>query len=508
MNDIQVKKVSVTSIGGGLSGIGNKNCYLLTVEYADATKFGYLLDCGQSIPGWDEDTTLGLDWNHVPNFSAIPNDVVIDAVVISHAHRDHDGGTNKLAEFLVESGKELPYFLMPQYAANMQQSREHRALAKKPNPLLDSRYTIASHHRLEIYDDHILIVDDKTEEVFGHPDADRENSVVFSFFKVNHSVADSLGVIIEVAGKKIIYSGDVRLHGANQRETFDFVRTLSDERLKSPDLLMLDATGADKKGPGKAEDIAIDSLLGIIDENPDRRVFATMFSSQPKLLEVLMTLGRKGVDRPVVIHGGSMQDNMKWGHGLRPLNYESYEDDEDATRRGYKEFVPGSWMRYSYGEFEVSPNAIIFLTGSQAEPLAALTRLLNPEYNQDMKDIHLTPNDIVVFAARTIPGNEPQVATVLEQLRGTGCTIYYPLGHDGNELPWVRKSVGPNITFKELHVSGHAPRDDLEQIIRMLKPAVLMPIHAPLEQRAMLGEIAGEIPVILPEDLEEVILVP
>jgi len=493
LNTIQVKKVYITSIGGGLSGIGNKNCYLLTVEYGDGTKLGYLLDCGQSIPQWDEDVSPGLDWNHVPNFSAIPSDVVVDAVVISHAHRDHDGGTNKLAEFLVESGKELPYFLMPQYAANMQKSREYRALVKKPNPLLDKRYTIASHYRLGVDNDRILVVDDETEEVFGHPDADRENSVVFSFFKVNHSVADSLGIVIEVAGKTIIYSGDVRLHGANQQETFSFMETLSSEKLQSADLFMIDATGVDKLCRGKAEDVAIDSFLRIVDENPNRRIFATMFSSQPKLLEFLKTFERKELKREILVYGGSMQDNLKWGHGMRPLQ------DKDK-------FTPGNWKYYTYGKKQVSENVVIFLTGSQAEPLAALTRLLNPEYNQEMKDIHLTPNDIVVFAARTIPGNEPQVADILKQLRSTGCTIYFPLEHDGNEPPWVRKATGPNVLFKELHVSGHAPRDDLKEIIKMLKPKSLMPIHAPLEQRAMITEIAEEIPVILPNGLEEVIV--
>ncbi|MDX1608210.1 MAG: ribonuclease J [Candidatus Spechtbacterales bacterium] len=508
----RIIEISIISIGEGLSHIGCKNCYLLKVEYEfeDGTTYtvGFCLDCGQEIPEWDEDENRSvLDWEHVPDFEIIEDEVDhLEAIVISHAHRDHDGAINKLVEHAMKSdkwGDLLPEIIMPPYGARMQQAREYKDLTAEP-PRLEREYTVASHPKFKIFNDFIEEYEDGETWVFRIEDgfwynADDveilESDVVFHFFKVNHSVADSFAILIEAGGKSIIYSGDLRFHGANQSETVDFVQRIADPRLQNVDLLMLDATGADKQGTGKPEEVAIQNFLDLADRHPSQRIIGTMFSSQPKILEFLRTFGRRGDERQVVVHGGSMQDNLKWGHQYWPLS-----DDAD--------FNPGSWRRYSYGRGpEVADNAIIFATGSQGEPLSALSRLLDDEYNEEMEDIYLTSDDIVVFAARTIPGNEQPVTNILKKLRDIGCTIYYPLDHDGNAPQWAREAGGENMAFEELHISGHAPRDDLQEIVDRLNPKKLMPIHAPLSHRALMADMM-ENPedVLLPADKEEIVI--
>lgn len=504
-------KVRIMSLGG-LSDIGSKNCYLIIHN-----GIGYMLDCGQEIPNFEEDeTNHGLSFEYVANFDEIPQDVKqIAGVFISHDHMDHVGGINKLFEFLMNSyrfrDKPLPVVFAPQYSANMIQSREFRGLKADP-PRISVEHTIAAQPALGEYDAPYLKVISDKDQVFHDTSRDKwvyisdeskspsEDDVMFKFFPVNHSVSDSLGIVVEVAGRKIIYTGDIRFHGTNLEETARVAGIFNREELRNADILLLDSTGIDQLGEGKPEEITVDSIMRIIEDNPRGRVFITTFSSHPKVFEVMERLRRSNNSRPVILHGSSMQDHMKWGRDHRPL------DDG-------RPFSPGNWKRYTYGREEVPDNAIIFLTGSQGEPRSALVRLLN-DIEGSQRDIWINKDgrrhDVVVFAARPIPGNEHKVNNILTQLKGR-CLVYFPRRHDGREPRGVRQAGGLGVKFEDLHISGHAPQEDLKEIVSRFQPHRVMPVHAGRGHREMARELFSghkfeDIELVIPDEHEQVVV--
>jgi len=238
----------------------------------------------------------------------------------------------------------------------------------------------------------------------------------------------------------------------------------------------VDATGSNKDGTGESDEIPVDRIVEVIENNPDSRVFVTTFSSHVDRIEGVM----RRIDRPIILHGRSIIGHMKYAQ----LNF------------------PGShsWDRYSYGRYPVPENAVIFLTGSQGEELSALVRLVNDEeYDNAQEDIHISPKDIVIFAARAIPGNEHKVIDILKKLKYFGCMIYYPIDHcpqgqencshaDWSHYPgWVYETAAGRISFERFHVSGHAYREDLADLLRAFQPKRVVPIHAGLDLRSSMA---------------------
>jgi ribonuclease J len=470
-------QVRITSLGG-LTAIGAKNSYII-----DYKSVGIILDTGIEIIQDDDSDRLAA-YNRGPAYTEIPDDVKkIVGVFISHDHMDHVGDINGFVKFHETSlrfrDNPLPLVFTSRYCAGMIRSREYRSIYRNR---LKPEHSIAAHPKFGICEDFIEVVRhgdklfyDISAGVWTDTQPQGEHFAL-KFFEVPHSVAHSLGIVVEVGEKRIVYTGDVRMHGMTKTETNNFQNTLKDPELQRADLLMLDSTLADKSGEGKDEEEVVANLLDIFNQNMSGRVFVAAFGSLKRIHEILLRLKEDSNDRPVILFGGTMQDHMRYGHINKPLPQNA-------------KFRAGSWKPYEYGKNEVPDNAIIFLTGSQGEPMASLTRLLSKKYNRKMMDIHIRQHDVVVFATRAIPGNEDRVEETLRELSRIPCMVYYPVNHDGSEPAWTLKAGGSVIRFADLHVSGHAPQEDLRKIVKLLKPKKVMPIHADIFQRAKMAEL-------------------
>ena len=502
MNNGGVRVISL----GGLTEIGSKNCYLVI----DSNGNGILLDCGRHVGDCDDEDGTTENLNLMPNFSAIPDDVKrIVAVCISHGHLDHIGGINEFLKFYYHSsrfeGQPSPKIVGSSHTIRVIKMLEYHAMYKSNPPELEMEYAM---HNPDDTTHDISREVKAGEDIFwdastnilrrvtktSAPDAE---DIVIHAFKVNHSIPEALGFVVEVGGKKIVYTGDVKLHGKNQEETSAFARVLAqDKKIKNADLALVDATGSNKAGTGESDEIPIDCIIEVIENNPDSRVFVTTFSSHIDRIEGVM----RRIKRPIILHGTSVIGHMKYAR----LNYPG----------------KGGWSRYTYGRDEVPKNAVIFLTGSQGEELSALVRLINDEkYDNAQEDIHFSSKDVIIFAARAIPGNEHKVADMLRKLKYFGCKIFYPIDHceDGQEnclhaswshYPgWAYEAAAGRISFDRFHVSGHAYQQDLADILRAFNPKRVVPIHADRDRRVkMARHFSGRYEFIIAEEGEEIIV--
>lgn len=481
--------VKVKSLGG-LTEVGALNCYLVYWTDEDGITKAVMLDCGQKIPDEEDDD---FEFNESPNFSAIPAEVdEIAAVFLSHGHLDHVGAINEFIRFYSESvrfeGKPLPRIYASPNTARVVENKERVDIEIYEE--LDPQYAVFG-RRPNIM-----------QEVAAG-DVKNLGGAKLEFFPMLHSIPEALGCKLRVNGINVVYTGDFKLHGLTEQETAEYARVLNSDAIRDADILLIDSTGVDKEGTGESDEVVVDNLLKVIENHPNERVFITTFSSHTGRTYGLMErLRRLDVDRGIVLHGRSMRDQMEHVRLVPPL----------PGRWG---FTPGAWKKYSYGRHNVPDDAIILLTGSQGEPRSALKRILE-DHEYRMEDIHIMPRDVVVFAARTIPGNENAVAEILAELRKTDCIIYFPLDHcheepcmhepSAHEPQWAREAAGPGIIFGKFHVSGHAYQEDLKDFVSAASPRKIMPIHAELERRAKMADLLPDYEVLLPHEGEEIIV--
>ncbi|MEX0877408.1 MAG: ribonuclease J [Candidatus Spechtbacterales bacterium] len=483
---------------GGLEEIGALNCHLLYWTNKSGITKGVLLDCGQKVGDLPEEDD-GFNEIEAPDFSAIPQEVdEIVAVFLSHGHLDHIGGINEFIRFYRTSArfanKGIPPILVSPYTGRQIRSKEFVSLKIYDPPQLELENAV--HNPDNPTDDYSVEVEPWSKV--------QNDDVSFEFFPVLHSIPGSLGCAVHINGKKVVYTGDFKLHGLNDQQTAEYTRVWSNPILADADLLLIDSTSCDRSGTGEPDEIPVGEIYNVLEGHPNQRVFITMFSSLTDRWSAVMDkMKRFKAPRPVVLHGRSMLNSVEHVLEVPPLKYDH-------------SFVFGGWKKYSYRrKYNVPDNAVIFLTGSQGEPRSALRRLLEDEEGI-MEDIHIGHDDVVLFASRTIPGNEDAVSAILSGLRETGCTIYFPTEHcdtkecthdpGTHESRWVREAAGDeNIRFGRFHVSGHAYQDDLMDFVQTTRPRRILPVHADMQRRGVMADLLPEHEVIVPKEREEVV---
>jgi ribonuclease J len=378
---------------GGLDAIG-KNMTL--IEYGDDM---IMVDAGLMFP---DDDHLGVDLI-LPDYSyVIENQHKLKAIVITHGHEDHTGT--------------LPYLI--------------RDLEVKP-PIIATRLTLGlikgklSEFKLSNYPMQEAVPGTHINKgVFG-----------LDFVRVNHSIPDAVAVFIRTPLGNILHTGDFKLDQTPVDGRITDYGELA-RFAKTGVLLMLsDSTGAETAGVTQSEAEVGKALRSII-AHADSKVIVASFSSHIHRLQQIADAA-KAAGRKIVVTGRSMLQNTAIA---RDLGYLTIDD---------KEYVDAYNM-----DNLASDKIVVLCTGSQGEPLSALSRMAAGEH----RTVKIEAGDTVILSATPVPGNEKAVRNVINQLVRLNAKVY----HKGCSL---------------VHVSGHAAAEELKLMLNLVEPEYFMPVH-------------------------------
>ena len=374
---------------GGLTEIGRN---MTVFEYKSKL---LIVDCGVLFP---EDTQPGIDLI-LPDFSYIRDrldDVV--AIFLTHGHEDHIGAVPYL---LRERGDIAIYGSALTLALITAKLKEHRI-----TPLTRE------------------VKEGGTEDV---------GPFTLEFVAVNHSIPDALAVVINTGAGRVLATGDFKMDQLPLDGRVTDLRTFARLGEQGVDLFMVDSTNADVPGFTPSEREIMPALNQVI-SSTKRRVIVASFSSHvhrvQQVIDIAAMHGRK-----VVFIGRSMVRNMKIAEDMGYLN------------------VPANLVLDAKDLDQYDDNVVLICTGSQGEPMAALSRMANGDHQ-----IRVGEGDTVILASSLIPGNENSVFRIINELTRFGAKVV----HKANAM---------------VHVSGHAAAGELLYCYNIVKPKYVLPIH-------------------------------
>jgi len=376
---------------GGLGEIG-RNMAVFEID-----RKLLIVDCGVLFP---KDRFPGVDLV-LPDFGYIADrldDVV--GLILTHGHEDHIGA--------------VPYLLR----------------MREDIPIYGSRLTLGL-VKAKLQEHRITPV---TVEVTGGQ-IERLGPYECEFINVNHSIPDALAVAIRTRAGTVLHTGDFKMDQLPLDRRLTDLRAFARLGEAGVDLLMIDSTNAEVPGFTVSEREITPVLDRVFAQAQHRIVVAAVSTHVHRVQQVLNAAYAHG--RKVVFVGRSMVRNM----GV-------------AAELGYLHVPPGVVVDFSAAESLRRDEIVLVCTGSQGEPLAALSRIANRDHRQ----ITLDPGDTVVLAASLIPGNEAAVYRVINGLTRLGAHVI----HQGNA---------------RVHVSGHASAGELLYVYNIIQPRHVMPVH-------------------------------
>ena len=403
------KKANVKIIPlGGILEIG-KN--ITVIEYENDI---ILIDCGLGFP---EDDMLGVDLV-IPDITYLEkNKEKIRGLVITHGHEDHIGG--------------IPYLL------------------KQINiPIYATKLTAGLiSNKLE---EHNLLRSTKLKEVRPGQTITL-GSMKVEFIKITHSIPDACAVAIYTPAGILVHTGDFKIdYTPIDGETIDLGR-LATIGNKGVLALMSDSTNAERKGYTMSES-TVGEILDKLFINCDKRIVVATFSSNVHRVQQIVNSAVK-YNRKIAICGRSMINMI-----------------ETARRLGYIKVPDNVFIDIDNIKSYPDNRLVIITTGSQGEPMSALTRMAAGEH----KKVQITPNDFIIISANPIPGNEKYISKVIDDLMAIGAEVIY------NAL-------------QEVHVSGHACQEEQKLMLNLVKPKYFIPVHGEYRQLIAHAETAKSI---------------
>lgn len=396
---------------GGINEIG-KNMYV--VQYSNDI---LIIDCGGKFP---DESLLGIDLI-IPDITYLEeNRDKIRALIVTHGHEDHIGG--------------IPYFL------------------RKLNvPIYATRFTLGL-IELKI-DEHRLRGNTKLIPIDSNSNLEL-GEINVSFFKVSHSIPDCVGIVFHTPEGIVVHTGDFKFDLTPENNQYSDIHKMAEIGEKGVLALISESTNAERRGLTPSERM----VKGHMDEafmKADGKIFVSTFASNVNRVQQVVDAAIK-TNRKLVLLGRSM------------VNVVSV-----AIERGYLN-VPEGMIIEPREVDKLNPERVAILcTGSQGEPLAALSRLSTSNY----RDISIYPGDTVILAASPIPGNERDVSKIIDNLFKLGAKVIYGSG----------STTG-------MHVSGHGYQEDLKLMLTLIKPTYFIPIHGEyrmLHHHRLLAESIG-----------------
>lgn len=387
------KTLSVFALGG-INEIG-KNMYVL--QYGEDI---LIIDCGSKFP---DESLLGVDLI-IQDISYLQeNKDKIRALLVTHGHEDHIGG--------------IPYLLkqlnMPVYATRLTlglidlKLREHGLLRDTERVLVDNNSTFK----------------------FGEIDV--------SFFKTSHSIPDCLGIVFQTPEGTVVHTGDFKFDLTPVGGDYADLHKMAEIGKNGVLLLLSESTNAERPGFSLSEHNVGEHILEAF-RKADQRIFISTFASNVHRLQQIIDAAIK-TGRKIGLLGRSM------------VNVVSV-----AEELGYLTIPEGMLIEANQINGMEPEKVVVICTGSQGEPMAALSRLSSGTYRQ----VSVLPGDTVIFASSPIPGNEKSVSRIVDNLYLLGAKVIYGSG-----------------SASGMHVSGHGFQEELKLMLTLMKPKYFIPIH-------------------------------
>ena len=391
---------------GGLHEIG-KN--ITVFEYENEI---IVVDCGLSFP---EDDMLGIDLV-IPDISYLEKNVEkIKGLVITHGHEDHIGA--------------VPYLL------------------KKMNiPIYATKLTAGLiRNKLE---EHKLLRSTELHEVVQGQTISLGKNFKVEFIRSSHSIPDSVMLAITTPAGTVLHTGDFKVdYTPIDGKIMDFGRIaeLGNQGILA---LMSDSTNAERKGFTMSES-SVGEVFDKLFLHCTKRIVVATFASNVHRVQQIVNSAVK-YNRKIAVCGRSMINMI-----------------ETARELGYIECPENIFIDIDMINNYPDENLVIITTGSQGEPMSALTRMAAGDHRK----VKITPNDLVIISATPIPGNEKFVSKVIDDLMQIGAEVVYS-------------------SLEAIHVSGHACQEEQKLIIALAKPKYFIPVHGEYRQLIAHSETA------------------
>ncbi|MBU8715701.1 ribonuclease J [Brevibacillus sp. FSL K6-0770] len=377
---------------GGLGEIG-KNMYC--VEYEDEI---IIIDCGVKFP---ENEMFGIDLV-IPDISyLVDNQHKIKALLLTHGHEDHIGA--------------IPYIF------------------KQINvPIYGGRLTLGlvkaklEEHRMQ-NDVKMIPISEDTEIPF--------NLLKATFFRTNHSIPDSLGVVLHTPEGMVIHTGDFKFDMTPVGQTTEYGKIAKLGASGDVLALLSDSTNSERYGFTMSERTVGEGILDVVRKARGRIILATFASNVHRLQQVVDAAEQ--CNRKVAVIGRSMEKVFLIGQEL-----------------GYIQMPEGMLIDIKHIDNYADNQVLIICTGSQGEPMAALTRIASGSH----RTVSIYPEDTVIISASPIPGNTINVSRTIDKLYRAGANVV--LSH-----------------VFDIHASGHGSSEELKLMLNFIRPKYFIPIH-------------------------------
>jgi ribonuclease J len=396
---------------GGVGEIG-KNMYV--VQYGSDI---VVVDSGLKFP---EEEMLGIDVV-IPDITyLLDNRDKVRAILVTHGHEDHIGG--------------LPYVLkqlnVPVYATKLTLGLIENKL-KEAGLLGDTKR---------------ILINAESEVQLG--------SIKASFFKTNHSIPDSVGICLETPEGAVVHTGDFKFDHTPVNNQFADLQRIAEIGKRGVLALLSDSTNAERPGFTPSESNIGKELIDIFRNAKQRVVIATFASNVHRIQQIIDAAME--TRRKLTVIGRSM------------VNIVSI-----ASELGYLHIPEGMLIEPEEVNKLPADRVVILSTGSQGEPMSALTRMARSTHRK----VDILPGDTVVISATPIPGNERYVGRTVDELMRLGANVIY----------------GPG-SVTGVHVSGHGSQEELKLMLNLIRPKFFIPVHGEyrmLRHHAMLAESVG-----------------